>query len=167
MSFPGARPPRMGQLHRGSAPYRVFRTRDGWITLGASKEKFWRALCRIIGAPELAADPRFEVNARRVANNAVLVPLIQARLARQDSAHWLAALGEAGIPCEPVLSYDEALAHPQARARGVVGRQRRQAGAGPAGAALRHPGGGAAAGARTRRARRRKYAPGWMPGRPQ
>ena len=116
----GSRPPRMGQLHRGSAPYRVFRTRDGWITLGASKEKFWRALCGIIGAPELAADPRFEVNARRVANNAVLIPLIQARLEVRDSAHWLAALGEAGIPCEPVLSYDEALAHPQAQARGVV-----------------------------------------------
>jgi crotonobetainyl-CoA:carnitine CoA-transferase CaiB-like acyl-CoA transferase len=110
----------MGQLHRGSAPYRVFRTRDGWITLGASKEKFWRALCGIIGLPELATDPRFEVNAKRVANNAVLIPLIQARLETQDSAHWLAALGDAGIPSEPVLSYDEALAHPQAQARGVV-----------------------------------------------
>ena len=110
----------MGQLHRGSAPYRVFRTRDGWITLGASKEKFWRALCGIIGLPELAEDPRFAVNAKRVANNAALIPLIQARLEAADNAHWLAALGEAGIPCEPVLSYDEALAHPQAQARGVV-----------------------------------------------
>ncbi len=116
----GSRPPRMGQLHRGSAPYRVFRTRDGWITLGASKEKFWRALCGIIGLPALAEDPRFAANAKRVANNAVLVPLIQARLETADSAHWLAALGEAGNPSEPVLSYDEALAHPQARARGVV-----------------------------------------------
>ena len=116
----GTRPQRMGQLHRGSAPYRVFRTRDGWITLGASKEKFWRALCGIIGWPELAEDPRFSVNAGRVANNAELIPLIQARLETEDSAHWLAALGAAGIPCEPVLSYDEALAHPQAQARGVV-----------------------------------------------
>lgn len=116
----GTRPPRMGQLHRGSAPYRVFRTRDGWITLGASKETFWRALCRIIGRPELAEDPRFDVNAKRVANVALLLPLIQDRLEAEDSAHWLAALGEAGIPCEPVLAYDEALAHPQAQARAVV-----------------------------------------------
>jgi crotonobetainyl-CoA:carnitine CoA-transferase CaiB-like acyl-CoA transferase len=116
----GSRPPRMGQLHRGSAPYRVFKTRDGWITLGASKEKFFQALCGIIGRPELREDPRFASNAQRVANNAALIPLIQEALAKRDSAHWLAELGKAGIPSEPVLSYDEALAHPQAQARGAV-----------------------------------------------
>jgi len=116
----GTRPDRMGQLHRGSAPYRVFRTADGWITLGASKEKFFQALCGIIGRPELRTDPRFESNAKRVANNAELIPLIQSALATQPSAHWLAQLAAAGIPSEPVLAYDEALAHPQASARGMV-----------------------------------------------
>ena len=116
----GTRPQRLGQLHRGSAPYRVFRTRDGFITLGASKEKFWRALCGIIGQPGLAQDPRFGSNADRVANNAALVALLQEALAGQDSAHWLAAFSKAGIPSEAVLSYDEALAHPQAQARGAV-----------------------------------------------
>jgi crotonobetainyl-CoA:carnitine CoA-transferase CaiB-like acyl-CoA transferase len=116
----GTKPERLGQLHRGSAPYRVFRTRDGWITLGASKEKFWRALCGILGQPALADDPRFAGNAQRVKNNATLVPLIQEYLAAQDSAHWLAQFEAAGIPAEPVLSYDEALRHPQAEARGVI-----------------------------------------------
>ena len=116
----GTKPPRMGQLHRGSAPYRVFATRDGHITLGASKEKFWRALCGIIGQPALADDPRFKTNADRVANNAALVALLQVALAERDSAHWLALLGEAGIPSEAVHSYDEALAHPQAQARGTT-----------------------------------------------
>ena len=116
----GTRPARLGQLHRGSAPYRVFRTRDGWITVGASKDKFWRSLCELIGRPELVSDPRFATNADRVANNPVLVEIIQAHLAGQDSAHWLGAFGRAGIPAEPVLSYDEALAHPQAIVRGVV-----------------------------------------------
>ncbi|HEY4250318.1 MAG TPA: CoA transferase [Roseomonas sp.] len=114
------RPQRLGQLHRGSAPYRVFRTADGHITLGASKEKFWRALCGIIGRPDLPDDPRFRTNADRVAHNAALIPLLQDVLVRQDSAHWLARFGEAGIPSEAVLSYDEALAHPQAMARGAV-----------------------------------------------
>ena len=116
----GTRPARMGQLHRGSAPYRVFRTRDGWITVGASKEKFWRSLCELIGRPELVSDPRFATNADRVANNPALIGIIQERLALEDSAHWLDAFGRASIPSEPVLSYDEALAHPQAAARGVV-----------------------------------------------
>ena len=55
-----------------------------------------------------------------MANNAALVAILQERLAEEGSDHWLAALGRAGIPSEPVLSYDEALAHPQAEARGVV-----------------------------------------------
>ncbi|NOG73880.1 CaiB/BaiF CoA-transferase family protein [Roseicella sp. DB1501] len=116
----GTRPERLGQRHRGSAPYRVFRTRDGYITLGASKEKFWRALCGIIGRPELAEDPRFAGNAARVANNEALIGLLQAALGERNSAHWLAAFEAAGIPAEPVLSYDEALAHPQGQARGLV-----------------------------------------------
>ncbi len=116
----GTKPARMGQLHRGSAPYRVFKTRDGWLTLGASKEKFFQALCGIIGRPELRDDPRFASNAQRVANNAVLIPLIQAELVKGDTQHWLDAMGKAGIPSEPVLSYDEALGHPQAQARQMV-----------------------------------------------
>jgi CoA:oxalate CoA-transferase len=116
----GTRPQRLGQLHRGSAPYRVFRTRDGYLTLGASKEKFWRALCGIIGQPALVEDARFRSNADRVANNAALVALLQDALGREDSTHWLDAFGKAGIPSEAVLSYDEALVHPQAVARGAV-----------------------------------------------
>ncbi len=53
-------------------------------------------------------------------NNAALVPLLQAALETRGSAHWLAELGRAGIPAEPVLAYDKALSHPQAVARGVT-----------------------------------------------
>ena len=116
----GTEPERMGQLHRGNSPYRVFRTRDGWITIGANKDAFWRKLCDMLGLPELPEDARFRTNADRVANNAALVPLLQAALERQHSAHWLDALGKAGIPAEPVLTYDAAIAHPQAAARGMV-----------------------------------------------
>jgi crotonobetainyl-CoA:carnitine CoA-transferase CaiB-like acyl-CoA transferase len=116
----GTKPQRLGQLHRGSSPYRVFRTEDGWITLGASKDKFWQALCGILGRPELAQDPRFKANADRVRHNEVLIPILQEALAQKPSAHWLAQFEEAGIPAEPVLTYDEALAHPQGQARGLV-----------------------------------------------
>lgn len=118
----GTEPERMGQLHRGNSPYRVFRTRDGWITIGANKDAFWRRLCEMLGRPDLPEDARFRTNADRVANNASLVPLLQAALERQDSAHWLAELGKAGIPAEPVLTFDAAIAHPQAAARNMVQR---------------------------------------------
>src|SRR5207237_4465576 len=68
----GERPPRLGQAHRGSSPYQVFPTSDGWITVGAAQNNFWTRLCELLGAPELRADRRFASNADRVRNNDAL-----------------------------------------------------------------------------------------------
>src|SRR4029079_13552812 len=75
----GERPPRLGQAHRGSSPYQVFPTADGWIaavspsrlyttahgwiTVAAAQSTFGPRLCGMLGAPELEADPRFATNA--------------------------------------------------------------------------------------------------------
>src|SRR5215212_9558842 len=116
----GQRPPRLGQAHRGSSPYQLFETRDGSITIGASQPNFWMRLCEILELPELVLDPRFTTNAERVKNNGALVQILQARLREHPSAHWLDALKKAGIPCGPVLSFDEAMADPQVVAREMV-----------------------------------------------
>ncbi|TDR88922.1 CaiB/BaiF CoA transferase family protein [Enterovirga rhinocerotis] len=116
----GEKPPRIGQAHRGSSPYQVFETADGWITVGAAQQSFWMSLCAILDAPELAEDPRFRENSDRVANNAELVEVLSAHLRKQGSAHWLAALDAAGIPAGPVLDFDEALSDPQVLAREMV-----------------------------------------------
>lgn len=116
----GTRPPRIGQQHRGSAPYQVFATADRWITIGASQQNFFEALCRIVGLPELPADPRFARVADRVANNGALVALLQEKLTARPSADWLAALERAGIPAGPVLGFDEVFTDPHVLARGMV-----------------------------------------------
>jgi crotonobetainyl-CoA:carnitine CoA-transferase CaiB-like acyl-CoA transferase len=114
------KPPRMGQAHRGSSPYQVFKTADGWMTIGASQQNFWTRFCAIIGAPEFLADPRFKTNADRVAHNDVLVATLQARLETKPTAHWLGQLQEAGIPAAPVLTHDQVFTHPQTIARDMV-----------------------------------------------
>ena len=116
----GKNPPRLGQAHRGSSPYQVFRTEDGWITVGGGTQEFWLRLCRLLGCEELARDARFRDNASRVAHNAELVALLQVPLARESNAHWLAKLGEAGIPAGPVVDHAELFADPQLRAREMV-----------------------------------------------
>ena len=118
----GTRPDRIGQAHRGSAPYQCFETADGFITLGASQQKFFQQLCEIVGLPELEADPRFRTNADRVAHNDALVALLAEPLRRQSSSHWLAALETAGIPAGPVLHYDEVFTDPHILARDMVVR---------------------------------------------
>ncbi|HTR86459.1 MAG TPA: CoA transferase [Reyranella sp.] len=117
----GVRPEKLGQGHRGSAPYQVFETKDGWITLGAAQQNFFRKVCEMIGKPELVDDPRFKVNALRVKNNAEIVAILQAELIRKTNAEWLAALEEAGVPAGPVMYHDEVFADPQILARGMVG----------------------------------------------
>jgi crotonobetainyl-CoA:carnitine CoA-transferase CaiB-like acyl-CoA transferase len=116
----GERPPRIGQKHRGSAPYRIFSTGDGYISFGASQENFWERLCTIIEMPELREDARFRSNADRVTHNDALIDILQTRLRTKPAAYWLTELEKAGIPCGPVLNYDEVLTDPQIRARDMV-----------------------------------------------
>lgn len=114
------KPARIGQAHRGSSPYQVFETSDGWITVGAAQENFWTALCRILDAPELLDDPRFRRNSDRVAHNTELVAVLSPYFRGQPSAHWLAALDAAGVPAGPVLDFKQALSDPQILAREMV-----------------------------------------------
>jgi len=116
----GTRPPRIGQQHRGSSPYQVFATTDGYITIGASHQKFFQGLCEIVGLPELVEDTRFLRVVDRVANNKALIALLQAKIAEKPSAHWLATLEAVGIPAGPVLHFDEVFTDPQILARDMV-----------------------------------------------
>jgi crotonobetainyl-CoA:carnitine CoA-transferase CaiB-like acyl-CoA transferase len=116
----GERPPRLGQAHRGSAPYQVFQTRDGWLTIGASPQNFFEKLCDLADLPELKRDPRFATNATRVEHNAALVALLQAKVAERTTAEWQRLLDEAGIPAGPVLHHDEVFADPQIVARDMA-----------------------------------------------
>jgi crotonobetainyl-CoA:carnitine CoA-transferase CaiB-like acyl-CoA transferase len=116
----GTRPERIGQAHRGSSPYQCFQTADGYITVGASQQKFFVQFCDLIGSPELVTDPRFATNAERVAHNTVLVEILAEKLRLKPSAHWLSALEKLGIPAGPVLHYDEVFTDPQILAREMV-----------------------------------------------
>jgi crotonobetainyl-CoA:carnitine CoA-transferase CaiB-like acyl-CoA transferase len=114
------RPPRLGQSHRGSSPYEVFETSDGWITIGAAQQNFWETLCDLVNLPQLKSDARFCTNAGRVLNNSALVGFLQQEIRLQASAYWLEAMNRAGIPCGPVLATDEILADPHVHAREMV-----------------------------------------------
>lgn len=116
----GKRPEKLGQAHRGSAPYQVFQTSDGWLTIGAAQQNFFEKLCLLVGKPELAGDPRFKRNADRVKNNELIVALLQAEIVRRSTAEWMTMLEAEGIPAGPVLHHDEVFADPQILARGMV-----------------------------------------------
>jgi crotonobetainyl-CoA:carnitine CoA-transferase CaiB-like acyl-CoA transferase len=74
----------------------------------------------MVGLPGLKDDPRFKTNPDRVAHNDALVALLQEKIVKEPSSHWLAALEKLGIPAGPVQYYDEVYTDPQILAREMV-----------------------------------------------
>jgi crotonobetainyl-CoA:carnitine CoA-transferase CaiB-like acyl-CoA transferase len=111
------RPERIGQMHRGSAPYQCMAAADGYLVIGAAQQQFWTNFVEIIGKPELMHDPRFTTNADRVANNMALIAIIEKELVKKPKAYWLAELEKKKIPCGPMLNYDEVFTDPHVLAR--------------------------------------------------
>ena len=116
----GERPPRLGQAHRSGAPYQVFRTRDGWVTIGPNGQPLWRKFCAAIGRNELTQDPRFKDNPARVANRPALAAMLEPIMASQPTAYWVDLLNRIGVPVGAVQTYDEVFADPQVKARHMV-----------------------------------------------
>ena len=116
----GEVPPRMGQAHRGVAPYQVMPTADGYMTIGAGVDKFYAAFCGLMGREDLVADPRFKTIPDRVQNLDALIPILSEETCKQPTDWWLERLEAAGIPCGPVLDHAQVLTHPQTLARHMV-----------------------------------------------
>lgn len=113
-------PIRSGSQHGAVTPIGIFATRTGPIFL-VVLAPMWLRLLEAMGRTDLAADPRFADNAARVANKESLVGIIQSWLdtfATRELA--LAALEAARVPVAPVLSVEEAMAHPHLIERKTV-----------------------------------------------
>jgi crotonobetainyl-CoA:carnitine CoA-transferase CaiB-like acyl-CoA transferase len=132
----GVVPMRMGNAHPSLFPYEPLPTGDGEIVIAAGNNAQFRKLCEVIGAAELADDPRFALNQQRTANRAELWPLLTERLAARTSAEWFGLLTAGGIPCGPINTVDAGIA----LAREIGLEPVVTAGDGAAGVAtIRHP----------------------------
>ena len=116
----GEAPGPMGSRHPLNAPYQAFRTKDGWINIGASNTRNWQRLVDLLGRPELADDPRFEDGAARMANIDAMVDILNTTFETRPQAEWLSALEAVGIPAGPVLDINEMNADPHTLARDMV-----------------------------------------------
>lgn len=111
------KPARLGQGHRGSAPYQIFPTADGWFALGASQQRFWEDTCGIIGAEALIEDPRFLEKKDRVARQQELAAILGPYFEQQTTDHWFQLFNAKNIPCGPVMNHLETLNDPHVLAR--------------------------------------------------
>lgn len=101
-------------------PYQVLATADGELMIVAANDRLFAKACEAIGAPELAADPRFATNPLRIENRDELIRLFGERLAGQPTADALARLRAAGVPASPVNDLEAVAADEQLRASGIL-----------------------------------------------
>lgn len=112
---------RVGNNDITIAPYDVFETQDGYISIGVASEPMWPKMCNAIGMPELIEDPRFIDNNGRTGNyDAQLRPIVEEYTKRSTKKELEDILVSAGVPCAPVMSVAEIMAHPQLEARDMV-----------------------------------------------
>lgn len=90
-------------------PDLIFRTLDGYITVGSLSDAEWRGLCGVIGRPDWIADPRFRTPAARSLNAAERIHNVGEILAAGHGQDWLHRLDAADVPCAPVLRRGEVI----------------------------------------------------------
>jgi crotonobetainyl-CoA:carnitine CoA-transferase CaiB-like acyl-CoA transferase len=114
------KPRRSGGHHYMVTPGGIFKSRDGYIFIVALDHQ-WPDLCRTMGRPEMAEDPRFKTNAARTENARVTISIIEEWLQSLSSdEEALRHLDENRVPNAPVLSVEQAVNHPQLRERRTV-----------------------------------------------
>jgi len=115
----GKVPPRRGNDHPTIVPYGTFPSADGDFILAVGNDGQYRRLVDLLGAPELGDDPRFALNADRVRNRDVLVPILTELTRAQPSAFWIKECETRGIPAGPINDLEQVFEGEQVAARGM------------------------------------------------
>ncbi|MBV9983825.1 CaiB/BaiF CoA-transferase family protein [Bradyrhizobium sp.] len=115
----GKQPPRRGTWGNGGMPAGMFRCTDGELMLVVGNDAQFTRTCAVLGAPELASDPKFLKNNDRVTNGKEIMAIFAGLFLKNTVGHWLEQLEKAGIPCGPVNDFAHVFADPQVRARGM------------------------------------------------
>jgi CoA:oxalate CoA-transferase len=116
----GRAPTRVGNRHALSAPFGVFRTADGPIVIAVLNDKLMRALCALIGHPDLHKDARFATDSARLENEAALRAVIEGWTLTRSKAKAVDELTQAGVPAAVIQDIAEALGSPEAAGRELL-----------------------------------------------
>lgn len=115
-------PPRSGNHHNRLAPFGIYATRDGHVSIAAANDAWTAAIFAAMGQPDLIRDPRFASRGPRAKNADALNAMIEDWTRQQTSAEVIRVLGERQVPCVPVRTALESLSDPALFAAGALQR---------------------------------------------
>jgi itaconate CoA-transferase len=110
----GTAPPRTGARHSSIVPYGAYTTADGHeIMLAVQNEGEWERLClEVLDVPDLAADPRFAGNERRVAHRAEAEERLARAVGALSAEQLLGRLDASRIAYASMRQVAQVLTHP-------------------------------------------------------
>lgn len=123
-------PKPQGAKHAALTPYQNFSTQDGAMILAVGNDSQFEKFCDIAGRPDWAIDTRFSSVSLRTKHRDILIPVIEAVTKTRKTQDWVDALSRKGVPCGPIYNVGQVFDDPQVLSRGIVVRQRRDAGDG-------------------------------------
>jgi len=118
----GEIPHALGTRHPVMTPFQAFQTKDGYIAValrGGIKDQ-WPLFCAAIDRVDIIDDPRFEDGWMRTQNYKVLEPILTDAMKTRTTQEWVIELEQAGIPCGPVNTIEQAAGDPQINARDMI-----------------------------------------------
>ncbi|MGE7185567.1 CaiB/BaiF CoA transferase family protein [Peribacillus sp. NPDC006672] len=115
----GRNPQPMGNAHPSICPYQVFQANDGYFNVGVGNESQWKKFCQIMKL-NIANDPRFLTNSKRVENRDQLIPILENLFKEESFNYWVKILDEVGIPAGPVYQLSDLYADPHVSEREML-----------------------------------------------
>ena len=98
----------------------IYETQNGFMTVAVMTNKEWAALARALDRAKWLDDPRFKTPSLRDQNINDRLQMTQQVLKSRTTEEWLERLEAEGVPCAPVLTRDQVIAHPQVRASATL-----------------------------------------------
>jgi formyl-CoA transferase len=115
---------RQGNRSAAAAPSNIYRCSPGgpndYVFIHCATQEMWVSLTKIVGRPELGADPRYEDRRDRVQFIDEIDGMITAWTEKRPKHEVLRILAGAGIPCGAVLDSSEVLSDPHLRQTGFI-----------------------------------------------
>ena len=108
-----------GNRGQAAAPVNLYRTSDGWLLCQVVGQPLYERWAKLMGEPEWLSDPRFANDLSRGENAGSIDERMRLWCEGRSMQEAVAILGEAKIPCGPVLNAQAALDHPQVGALGL------------------------------------------------
>ena len=96
-----------GSAHRLTAPYQAFKTKDGYINIGAANQSNWERLTKVLGMEKLNDNPDFSDSKNRQLNKVKLEKILEEVFITKSSKEWISILIENSIPSGPIYNMEE------------------------------------------------------------